>query len=276
VDLTNVKNIKALLGKHGLRPNKVMGQNFLVDKNALAKLIEAAEIKRSDVVVEVGSGLGTITAELARHAKKVIAVEKDTGLIPILQETTKNLKNVKVVQGDILKIENLEIDWKLEIGNWKLVGNIPYYLTAPLIKKFLESDNPPKLITFTVQKEMAERICASPPSMSILAVSVQVYASPEIAGKVSRSSFWPMPAVDSAVLKISKVENKKNLDKNKFFGVLKAGFSSPRKQLVNNLSRGLGINAGETKKWLSSSGIDPKRRAETLEVGEWEKLTKSM
>jgi len=253
-----------------------LGQNFLIDKNTLEKLVSAADINRGDTVIEVGPGIGTITAYLAKLAKKVIAVEKDPSLVPILKDTTKGFKNIEIVIGDVLKIEKLKIDWKLEIGNWKLAGNIPYYLTAPLIRKFLEIDTPPESMTLMVQKEMAQRICAKPPDMSILAVSVQVYAKPEIISYVPRSSFWPEPEVDSTILRIVPLidANKKLTNADLFFRIVKSGFSSPRKQLINNLSNGLGISREQAEQWLLGAGIAPERRAETLTVEEWLLLAK--
>jgi len=283
MDLTSIPTIKSLLQKHNIHPNKRLGQNFLINKNVLKKLIDSAGVNKSDTIIEVGAGLGTITIELARSAKKVIAVEKDKNLVPILEETTKDYKNIEILQGDILKIENLEIAAPSAVGaslaplgrdNWKLIGNIPYYITAPLIRKLLEFKNSPESISLMVQKEMAQRICASPSNMSILAVSVQLYAKPEIISYVPRSSFWPMPEVDSAIIRISRINANLKTNTHEFFKIVKAGFSSPRKQLANNLSRTLKIDMEETKKWLESVGIDPKRRAETLTVEEWSKLTK--
>ena len=275
--LTSAPAVKALLRKHNLSPNKRLGQNFLIDKAVLHKLVNAAEITKNDAVLEVGAGVGTITLELAKRAKRVIAVEKDRALIPILEETIKGFENVIIIAGDILKIKKLEIVWKLKIKNWKLVGNIPYYLTAPLIREFLERENPPKTMTLMVQKEMAQRICAKPPDMSILSVSVQVYSKPKIISYVRRSSFWPTPAVDSAILEVSSIKYQvfsTLSEREEFFTIVKAGFSSPRKQLANNLSKKLSISKEKVEKTLFEIGIDSKRRAETLSVEEWLKLTK--
>jgi len=257
---------KNLLNQRDIKPTKSLGQNFLISEEARTKLIEAADIEKNEVVLEVGAGIGTITTELAARAKRVIAVEKDRALIPILKETTKDFINVEIIQEDILKGV-----YKLKAISYKLVGNIPYYLTAPLIRKFLESDNPPKTMTLMVQKEMAQRICARPPDMSILAISVQVYANPQIMGHVSRSSFWPQPEVDSAIIQIKDLKpDIKNADS--FFRIVKAGFASPRKQLINNLSKKFDLSKDEVGKMLSEAGIDAKRRAETLTVKEWHSL----
>lgn len=260
---------KELLKKYNLHPNKRLGQNFLVEESIAEKILETAAIKNTDTVVEVGAGLGVITTELARRAKKVIAVEKDKNLIPILKEVVRNYENVEIVHGDILKIENLEIE------NWKLVGNIPYYITAPLIRRFLEMKNAPEEMILMVQKEMAQRIAAYPPDMSILAVSVQIYATAKIISFVPKNSFWPQPNVDSAIIKIKNIK-KPDADMDTFFKVVKAGFSSPRKQLLNNLSHGLKITRDKAKEWLAAAGVDESRRAETLTVNEWIKLAQGL
>lgn len=282
--LTNPATLKALMQKYHLHPAKYLGQNFLIDKNAVKKLIAVADIKKSDTIIEVGAGVGTITIELAERAKKVIAVEKDRALIPILKENTKNFENVKLIQGDILQLQLS--DYPLPVPpspqasagrstRYSLLGNIPYYLTAPLLRKFLETANPPESMTLMVQKEMAQRICANPPDMSVLALSVQVYAEPKIIAIIPRSSFWPTPKVDSAIFRIARVTTDVNTDLHEFFTIAKAGFSSPRKQLANNLSKKLGLTAEGTKAWLKETGIDPARRAETLTVREWARLAAS-
>src|SRR3989344_566384 len=176
MDLTSIKIIKELLLKHSTKPSKIMGQNFLVDKLILDKIIKSADLSISDTVLEIGPGIGTLTYALAKKSKKVIAIEKDRFMVDILKETLQDVENVEVIQGDILKILNL----KSKILNYKVVANIPYYLTSPLIRKLLESDNPPTEIILMVQKEVAQRICANPPNMSLLAVSVQFYAKAEI------------------------------------------------------------------------------------------------
>ncbi len=253
-----------------VKPSKRLGQNFLIDKNVVKKLVDSAELTKDDTVLEVGAGTGALTVQLAKRTKKVLAVEKDRRLITILEENLKDFDNVKIVAGDILKLSSAQGE-----GEWALVGNIPYYLTAPLIRKFLESEHPPKRIILMVQKEMAQRICAKPPDMSILAVSVQVYAKPKIIAYVSRSAFWPQPQVDSAILRIKNIESRiKNT--NLFFKVVKAGFMSPRKQLINNLSKGLEISKEDVRRWLLACGIAPQRRAETLTVQTWITLVKNM
>ncbi len=199
--------IKNLLLKYSARPSKGLGQHFLIDKKVLHKIIQAADLKPGDVILEVGPGIGILTLELAKKVKKVVAVEKDFKMIAVLKEVLRDYKNVEIVRDDILKV-NLN-DFILKPKTYKIVANIPYYLTSHLIRKFLEIDNPPKEMILMIQKEVAQRIVARPPKMSLLAVSVQFYAKPEIITFVSKKSFWPQPKVDSAIIKITI--NKKQL-----------------------------------------------------------------
>ncbi len=264
-----------------------MGQNFLVNQGALNKIIEAAELTAKDIILEVGPGIGTLTKELAKRAGKVITVEKDKLMIEILKETLKDYKNIETINDNILKFNPKS--YNLKAKSYKLVANIPYYLTSPLIRKFLESKNPPDKIILMIQKEVAQRICARPPSpphqsskrtsgvgarMSLLAVSVQFYAKPKIISYISKKCFWPAPKIDSAIIKISDIKNLK-IDAKKFFKIVKAGFSQPRKQLANNLSGSLKIDKIQVNAWLLKNKINPKQRAETLSVLDWEKLANS-
>jgi len=277
MNLTLKKVIQNLLKKYRIYPSKRLGQNFLVNKKTIEKIIEAANLKLRDVVLEIGPGIGALTIELAERAKKVIAIEKDHKLARILNDKLriKCIKNVEVVPGDILKIEN----WELGIENsYKVVANLPFYLTAPVIRKFLETaEVKPQQMVLMVQKEVAQRICASPPQMNLLAVSVQFYAKPEIVSFVPKKSSWPQPKVDSAILRITPLINadKKLINADLFFKIVRAGFSQPRKQLINNLSQGLKLEKEKIKNWLSKNNIKPEQRAETLTVENWISLTKS-
>jgi len=251
-----------------------MGQNFLTDKGALKTIIEAADLKPNDVVLEIGPGTGVLTLELAKYAKKVIAVEKDARMCEILKERLDNLsvRNVEVIQGDALKIQIP----KSKLQNYKVVANLPYYITSPVIRKFLEAENQPKSMVLMVQKEVGQRICAKPQDMTLLAVSVQFYAEPKIVGYVSRKSFWPAPKVDSAIIKIILI--KRNWTRPvlvQFFKVVRAGFSHPRKQLINNLSTGLSLGREQVITWLKKNKIQPTTRAETLTIDNWIKLAES-
>jgi 16S rRNA (adenine1518-N6/adenine1519-N6)-dimethyltransferase len=263
---------KEILKKYQAFPIKRLGQNFLIDKNVLRKIIEAAELSKEDVILEVGPGIGNLTIELAKKVKKVIAVEKDKRMVEILKENLKNFKNVEIVEGDVREII-CTIVKKMAEG-YKVVANIPYYLTSHLIRKLLELKRKPKLIVLMVQKEVAQRICAKPPKMNLLAVSVQFYAKPQIISFVSKNCFWPRPKVDSAIIKISNIKKQKPTKGEKlFFEIVKAGFSHPRKQLINNLSKGLKKNKKVVEEWLLNCGISPDKRAENLSIEEWKRLT---
>ena len=258
-----------MLKKHGISPLKRFGQNFLIDQSAIKKIIDAANVNSEDIILEIGPGTGVLTQELAKRAKKVIAIEKDIKMIEILRETLKEFSNIDLMQGDALKMANNQL-----ISPYKVIGNLPFYLTAPLIRQFLEKENPPREMTLIVQKEVGQRICAKPPKMSILAVSVQLYAHPRIISYISKKSFWPSPKVDSAIIKISITDSNQEIDKDLFFKIVKAGFSQPRKQLINNLSKGLGMERAKAEKWLLRNEIEPSQRAETLKIEDWLKLLK--
>ena len=269
--------IKSILLKYKIHPNKLMGQNFLIDENILNKIIESADIKKDDTILEIGPGLGILTIELAKRARKVIAIEKDKNLCEILQKIldAENVKNVKIINADILKSR-----YKIQDTNYKVVANIPYYLTSPLIRKFLETDYKPEFMVLMIQKEVAQRICAILPKMSLLAVSVQFYAKPEIISYVSKTSFYPAPKVDSAIIKIIPHSNvghtMSHINTEKFFKLVKTGFSAKRKMLINNLSRNLGIVSCELEIIFDKIGLGRKLRAENLTINDWIKLFTSL
>ena len=274
-----------LFKKYKIHLSKKLGQNFLINKGAVKRVIEAANLQPDDIVLEIGPGTGILTKELAKRIKKVIAVEKDPNLARILNNELriKNIKNVEIVQEDILKFQiansKLQTNSKLQNPNYKIVANLPFYLTAPVIRKFLESTGGrPLQMALVVQKEVGQRICAKPPDMNLLAVSIQFYAKPEIISYISKKSFWPSLKVDSAIIKIVPHQFRVQVSRQfreQFFRIVKAGFSQPRKQLINNLSRGLKIDKEEIKAWLLKNNIQPTQRAETLSVEDWIKLTKS-
>ena len=273
--------VKNIFKKYQTRPTKSLGQNFLVDKFALFKVISASDLKPQDIVLEIGPGTGVLTKELAKKAAKVIAVEKDERLLRILN-TELGIQNVKFIHADILKLNPK----RYTLYPYKVVSNLPFYLTAPVIRKFLESEVQPELMVFVVQKEVAQRICAKPPKMNLLAVSVQFYADPKIISYIPKKSFWPRPKVDSAILRITPLIDAdspphqiwcrgKLIDADLFFKVVRAGFSQPRKQLVNNLSKGLKFNKEEVVALLSQNNIKSEQRAETLTLENWRALAKS-
>lgn len=269
MELTSVKGIKEILKKNEIKPLKKFGQNFLINKNVLEDFVGTAQLNKNDVVLEIGPGLGTLTQELAKKAKEVIAIEKDRNIIELLKENLKDFNNIEIIQEDILKIK------KIDIKNYKIVANLPFYLTAPVIRKFLELENPPKEMILIIQKEVAQRICSTPPRMSILSVSVQFYAVPKIISLIPKENFWPQPKVDSAIIKITPHQLYSNIIRSHFFRVVKVGFSQPRKQIINNLSNLL-LDKEKTKKWLLSNNIKLEQRAETLSVKDWVGLTKTL
>lgn len=273
MDLTSKSKVKNLLKKYRLRPSKGLGQNFLVDKKVVTKVIRAADLRPADVVLEIGPGLGVLTQELAGKVKKVMAVEKDQNLVRISNNELRmmKVKNVKIIQGDILKILNSKFPMP---NSYKVIANLPFYLTAPVIRKFLEAGTPPKLMVLIIQKEVAQRIYAKPPKTNLLAVSVQFYAQPKIISYISRKSFWPHPKVDSAIIKIMTSDKQPAINKSLFFKIVKAGFSQPRKQLINNLFKKLKVDKMKIESWLWKSNIQPSQRAETLSIKDWLKLTK--
>ena len=276
MDLTSKKQIKDLLKEYRTYASKRLGQNFLIDKTVLRKIIEAADLKPNDMVLEIGPGIGTLTRELAKTAIKVIAIEKDPKMIDILKDTTKDFQNVEIIKEDILKMS--PESYKLKAKSYKVVANLPFYLTAPVIRQFLETKNPPQEMNLVVQKEVAQRICAKPPDMSILAVSIQFYAKPEIISYISKKSFWPSPKVDAAILKIVPRQFCVPASRQfceQFFRIVKAGFAHPRKQILNNLSNELKYDKEVVRFWLLKNNIQLTQRAETLTLEDWIKLTKS-
>ena len=317
-------NVPALLRQHGLRPDKSLGQNFLTDPAALARLIATAEVEPADTVLEIGAGLGSLTVLLAERARQVIAVELDPQLIPPLHSVLAGRENVRIVQGDILELDiaallaghppggwggpfegavecdeegglrhaagasltnsQATISSPAKAGDYLIVANIPYYITSALIRHLLAAQIRPRRMVLTVQREVADRICAQPGKprlrgvrgeMSLLALSVQVYGQPEIAFTIPAGAFYPRPRVDSAAVSIDIFDQPLIptdwLDT--FFRLAKAGFGQKRKMLRNALAHGLGLQSEKALALLNQAGIDPKRRAETLTLEEWKTLT---
>ena len=309
MNLASKKTIKEILKEHGVKPTKMLGQNFLIDKLALKKIIETAQLKPRDTVLEIGPGIGTLTQAIAEKAGKVIAVEKDAMMVQILGETLKRFNNVEIIKGDILKLNLADNESQSgdkpasQMNNsqsYKIVANLPFYLTAIVIRKFLEADNPAKEMTLIVQKEVGQRICANPPRMNLLAVSVQFYAEAKIISYIAKESFWPQPKVDAVVIKIVPSSLSADIEKKKlskqFFKIVKAGFSHPRKQLLNNFLKAwpelreeptaktcpvsperVKLNNKEIlEKWLKENNIKPSQRAESLTVQDWINLAKTI
>jgi 16S rRNA (adenine1518-N6/adenine1519-N6)-dimethyltransferase len=265
-------NAAAVLKRYGLRADKSLGQNFLQDHFALEKIANAAEIQKDDCVLEIGPGLGSLTRYLAVSARQVTAVELDPDLLTPLKAILTPHPNVRVIQGDILELQIADL---VDQPGYIVAANIPYNITSAIIRHLLESTPKPRRIVLTIQKEVAERICAAPGDLSLLALSVQVYGAPRIEAKIPAGAFHPIPNVDSAVLRIDIFEEPlipaDLLDK--FFKLIKAGFSQKRKMLRNSLASGLHIKTQEAETLLHLAEIDPMRRAETLSIAEWKRLS---
>jgi len=264
-------DIPTILQSYNLRPDKRLGQHFLIDQSALEGVIEAADIQKSDVVLEIGAGLGSLTRLLAIHSRNVLAVELDFTLIPPLEEVISGFPNVEIIQGDILR---LNLNQLMNVSGFLVIANIPYYITSVLIRNLLETSRPPKRLVLTLQREVAERICASPGKMSVLALSVQVYGKPDIMAYIPSAAFYPQPNVDSAILRVDRYPEPQipiSLLPT-FFRLVKAGFSQKRKTLRNSLAGGMRWKPDQSEAILYQSGINSMRRAETLNLKEWGEL----
>ncbi|MDO8574834.1 MAG: 16S rRNA (adenine(1518)-N(6)/adenine(1519)-N(6))-dimethyltransferase RsmA [bacterium] len=298
MDLTNKSVIKNLLEKYNAKPEKYLGQHFISSKKALKNMIDAAEIKKTDTIIEIGPGLGTLTGMLAETDANVIAVEKDPLMVEILKETTADYKNTKIIQADARQIwrSSPKATRQLSIprinsfvdnvgisggkNEYKIVANLPYNIATFLIRSWLELKNPPELMVLMIQKEVARRIVAKPPRSNLLGVSVQFYAEARIIDYVEKESFWPKPKVDAAIIKITPKISKRNghikpIDLKQsfaFFRVVKAGFSQPRKQLIGNLSKKLNIPKEKLILIFRNLDIPERARAENLSLISWQNL----
>ena len=264
-----------ILNRFKLSADKKLGQNFLIDEQVVRQIVAAAELSEADTVLEVGPGIGTLTQGLAESKAQVVAVELDTRLLPVLATTLEGYDNVRVVHGDILKVDIME---EVGVPNFKVCANLPYYITTPIIFALLEKRLPMERLVAMVQKEVAERMAAQPggKDYGALSVAIQYYTEPEIAFIVPPTSFIPAPAVDSAVIVCKRREKPpvEVCDEALFFRVVKAAFSLRRKMLSNSL-KNMGIKSEQVAKWLELAGVDGKRRAETLSLEDFAKLTNS-
>ena len=280
---TLLARTKAMMRRLDLRARKSLGQHFLVDQEVLEKVASAAGLTPEDIVIEVGPGLGILTKELAKQAGFVIAVELDDRLAAILKQELVAINNLVVVNKDILNVslaslleeQRVELPvLKEEPFSYKVVANLPYYITSAVLRHFLEASLKPRLMVVMIQKEVAETIVAEPGNMSLLSVSVQFYGKPEIVSYVPAESFYPAPEVDSAILRV-KIYPRPIIavdDIDDFFGLVRAGFCAPRKQLANSLAQGLGLPKPEALSLLDRADIIYRRRAETLSIEEWQRL----
>lgn len=276
--LSSHRATKEVVNKHNFKFSKSLGQNFLIDDNVIDRILEGARLSETDRIIEVGPGIGTLTREMGKVAENVVAIEIDKTLIPILKETLADLDNVEVVNEDILKVDvQGVINEKLNGGPVKLVANLPYYITTPIVMKFLEEDIPVTDIVVMVQKEVADRMNAKPSTKDYgaLSVAVQYYCDTEIVAKAPRHMFVPQPNVDSIVIGLHVRDEKKYVVDNEdiFFKTVKASFGQRRKTLLNSLG-GLGfLSKDQIREALQAANIDEKRRGETLSIDEFANLS---
>jgi len=270
---------KKLLRRFGLRARKGLGQHFLVDSAVMETVVSAADLTPEDTVIEVGPGLGIMTDELAKRAGWVIAIELDNKMAAVLHKTLSH-DNVVILNEDVLGTDPAELlraqgEFPQTFSPYKVVANLPYYITSPVFRHFLEASVKPEVMVVMVQKEVAEAITAEPGKRSVLSISVQFYGRPSIVTQVPASSFYPKPEVDSAVVRIDVYPRPPvNVDEEGFFKLVRAGFTASRKQVANSLAQGLKLPKSEVLAVLEKASIDPQRRAETFTLEEWATLWK--
>lgn len=265
MDLSRVEDVRTAMKLAGIKPNKGLGQHFLVDKPSLEAIVDAAAVTKDDTVLEIGPGLGVMTRPLTRQAGRVIAVETDHILADLLRRDAPD--NLEVVEQDILDFDLHQLP-----AGYKVIANIPYYLTSKIFRLLVESPNPPSVMSMLIQKEVAERITAVPGKLSILALSVQYYGHPELVRVVERHKFWPPPDVDSAVLRVTFTGPVFPADPHKLFRLIKAGYGEKRKQLKNALAGGLNLSSDFTVELIAKSKIAPNARAQELDLAAWHRL----
>jgi 16S rRNA (adenine1518-N6/adenine1519-N6)-dimethyltransferase len=263
---TSSLELEEFLRQNNLRADHALGQNFLVDATVLAKILAAGELQKSDVVVEVGAGLGTLTRALAQKVQKVIALEFDNKIFPTLQKNLADLGNVE--------LQNIDVrHFTPPTQNFKLIANIPYYLTSPILRKFFLENQPPQIAVLLVQKEVAQKICAAK-KLSLLALEVRIFGEPEIVALVPPQSFLPPPKVDSAILKITLKPNPEipRADLVDFFEIVRAGFRAPRKKIRGSFAAGFTGKKAVAEKILAQAGINLDLRPEDLPISDWQKI----
>jgi 16S rRNA (adenine1518-N6/adenine1519-N6)-dimethyltransferase len=282
-------SIRATLDEGGLRPQKKWGQHFLTDQRILSSIADAADVQSTDTILEIGPGLGHLTRVLASRAARVVAVEIDAELARKLRAEFANTPNITIAHGNILDAPASE--WLTYSGNeiagakrqasaipFKVVANLPYYITSAILRHILEAEHKPSVVVVMVQREVAQRIVARPPAMNLLAVSVQFFAQPKIIRTIAAGAFYPPPQVDSAVVRLEVLPQTRltPAETERFFEIVRAGFGERRKQLRNSLARRLKQTASSIERALANAGIDPTRRAETLNVDEWIALSRQL
>ena len=267
-DLYSPTYLKQLCEQYDLTPSKKYGQNYLISEKPITAMIEAGELSKQDTVIEIGPGFGVLTLAMAPLVKQVMAFEIEKKLEGYWEEKQQEYDNVEVVWGNALK--KLQISNAKFLKNYKVLANLPYQITSHAIRTILEQEHKPERAILMVQKEVADRIVATPGDMSLLSVSVQYYGDVSIVHKVSSGSFWPAPKVQSAIIAITNI--RKPEEEEAFFRVVKAGFSSKRKQLWHNLSSGLGIEKEVVKRVLVDVCGNEKVRAQELSVAQWQRI----
>jgi 16S rRNA (adenine1518-N6/adenine1519-N6)-dimethyltransferase len=267
---------KKLLRRSNLRARKGLGQHFLVDGETLDTIVAVADLTPEDNVIEVGPGLGILTRELAAKAGWVIAIELDDRLAGALTKSLAGFDNVVIINRDVLGTDPAQLlreraaSVPSGMNSYKVVANLPYYITSPVLRHFLEAPARPEVMVLMVQKEVAEAIAAGPGKRSLLSISIQFYGKPDIIAYVPAASFYPQPEVDSAVLKIDVYPRPIiDVEEQGFFRLVRAGFTASRKQVVNSLAQGLGLPKEKITLLLEKAGIDPQRRAQTFTLEEW-------
>jgi 16S rRNA (adenine1518-N6/adenine1519-N6)-dimethyltransferase len=275
---------RQLLRQSGFKPKKRLGQHFLIDEAVLQHILSAAELSPGEIVVEVGPGLGILTEALAKQGARVIAVELDAKLVALLKKRLADFPDVKIVHADILQVtprqllqDNLPASQL--VRGYKVIANLPYYITSPVLSHFLEAQPRPSKMVVMVQKEVGEAIAAAPGKMRLLSVKTQFYSKPAIVSHVPAASFYPPPKVDSVILRLDLYSQPPLIqsgvsDVAGFLDIVMHGFSAPRKQIRNSLAHSLGMPPGQVASLLEKAGIEPKRRAETLSLEEWRELWK--
>ncbi len=256
-------------------PKKRLGQNFLTQTGIAKKLIWAAAIGAGETLLEIGPGTGNLTAELLKTGNPILAVEKDPDMAAILRQRFAGARNFNLVVADILKVDETKIP-----APYRVIANLPFYAGAPIIRKFLESENPPRAMALILQKEVAQRICARPPKMNLLALAVQFYAAPKIAGRIARGAFWPAPKVDAAILTLTLLpKTGARADRRfveRFFEIARAGFSHPRKILAGNLAQELKLPREKIIAALEKTNLAPDCRAQNLPAEAWIALARDL
>ena len=268
---SSLAQTRARLRQLGIRGGRRLGQNFLVNRGVLHQIVAAAELEPADTVIEVGPGLGLLTKELVQRAGRVIAIELDERLAGALGQALHHPSNLNIIKDDVLRVDPAALIAPFQVSTYKVVANLPYYITSPTLRHFLEARVKPSLLVVMVQQEVGQTIVARPGDMSLLSVSIQFYGQPRIVCKVPAKCFLPQPKVDSVLLRIDVYREPpvKVTDQSRFFNLVRAGFGSRRKQLHNSLAHGLQIETQKAVSLLEQAGIDPKRRAETLSLEEW-------